>query len=266
MRTQRDDLGREHRVGAEQCLDAHRRDHVGVREQPAHVVAREGQHPEHAVGAVDEREAFLRLEDDRLEAGGPECRPRIDVVATLDHLALAEQHQRDVRERREVTTATQRAVLGHPRRDAGREQLEQPVGQHRSRPAATHGEGAGAEQHHRSHDLGLDRVAETSRVRSDQRSLQARPARGLDVHIGERAEAGRDAVDGLPRRRQPLDDVARRLHRGPGLIAEHRPRTTAGYRHDVVDGEAVAREDDVGHEFSRPSRFSASVYSFASTS
>ena len=265
MGAQREDLGREHRVGAEQSLDAHRRDDVGDREQAAHVVAHERQHPEHAVGAVDEREAFLCLEDDRVDARGPECRRSVDGVAALDHFALAEQHERDMRERREIATAAERAVLGDPRRDAGREQVEQPVGQHRPRPTATHRERARTQQHHRPHDLGLDRVAHAGGVRSDQCGLQAGSARGLHVHIGERAEAGRHAVDRQPRRGQLLDDVARRLHRGPCLIAQHRTRPATGDRHDLVDRETVAREDDVGHQFSRPSRFSACVYSFAST-
>ncbi len=266
MGTQGEDLGREHHVGAEQRFDAHRRGDVGDSEQAAHVVTRERQHAQHAVGAVDEREPLLRLEDDGLDLGLGKDRAGPDTLPVDHDLAFAEQDERDMRERREVTTAAERTVLGHPRRDARREKIEQPVGEQRSGAAASHREGARSQQHHRPHDLGLDWVTHAGSVRSDQRRLQPGPARGLDVHVGERAESSRHAVDGLTGRGQRFDDVARGLHRRSGPLPQHRPRTIAGHRNDVVDRKAVAVDDDVGHEFSRPSRFSASVYSFASIS
>ncbi len=88
-----------------------------------------------------------------------------------DDLALTEEHERDVREGREVAAATERSVLGHPRRDAGSEQVEESVGEHRARPAPRHRERARPKEHHRPDHFRLDSLAEPSGVRPDQRGL-----------------------------------------------------------------------------------------------
>ena len=72
----------------------------------------------------------------------------------------------------------ERAVLGHERRDAGVEQREDRLGDHRPGARAAHRERAGPQQHHRPHDLALDRRAHAGGVRAHQRALQlARAAR-----------------------------------------------------------------------------------------
>ena len=74
---------------------------------------RQHQHAEHAVGAVDQRQALLLGQHDRRDAGGGERvggRPQ-RAVGVAD-LALADQRQRAVRERGEVAGAAERAVLG----------------------------------------------------------------------------------------------------------------------------------------------------------
>ena len=113
----------EHPVGAEQRLDAHRGGDVGMDDKRAQVVQREQQHAEHALGAVDEREAFLlrqlhRLDPRRLGCGGA--------------FAFAHQRQCDVRERGEVAAATERSELPHHRSHAGVEQRGQPLGDDRT--------------------------------------------------------------------------------------------------------------------------------------
>ena len=60
VRPERQQVGGEGAVGAEQRLDRHRGRDVGEPEQRAEVVEREHEHAEDAVGAVDEREALLR--------------------------------------------------------------------------------------------------------------------------------------------------------------------------------------------------------------
>ena len=67
MRAQRLDVRREHPVRAEQGLDADRRRDVGEPQQQPQVVARQDEHPEHAVGPVEQREPFLLRELDGLQ-------------------------------------------------------------------------------------------------------------------------------------------------------------------------------------------------------
>ena len=161
------------------------------------VVTRQREHAEHPVGAVDERQALLGFEHTGSMPGVGERRRGVDTHSVHHDLPLAEEDQSDVREGREITAASQRSVLGHPRRDARREQCEQAVDEQRADAAMGHRQRSRAQQHHGPHDFGLDGFAEAGCVRPDQGRLEAGPVVGLDVHIGERAEAGRDAIHRL---------------------------------------------------------------------
>ena len=59
-------------------------------------------------------------------------------AARVGDLALADQHERAVRERREVAARAERAVLRHDRGDPGVEQREHRLGQQRPRAGAAH--------------------------------------------------------------------------------------------------------------------------------
>ena len=91
-----------------------------VRIRTREVGQRHHEHPEHPVGAVDQREALLGDELDRGRGRRPRA-PRaagIRYAVGVAHLALADQRQRAVRERGEVAGAAERAVLVDHRRDA----------------------------------------------------------------------------------------------------------------------------------------------------
>ena len=70
LRPQGLQVRREHPVGAQQRLDAHRSGQVGDVQQPGEVVQRQHQHAEHAVGAVDQRQSFLLGQHHRRQPGG----------------------------------------------------------------------------------------------------------------------------------------------------------------------------------------------------
>ena len=126
----------------------------------------------------------------------------------VDDLPLADQRQRAVRERREVAARAERAVLGDDRRDAGVEQLEDRLGDLRPGARVPHGQRPRAQQHHRPHHLALDRRPHAGGVRADQRPLQLLAPLRRDRGVGQRAEPGRDAVDGLLAAGEPLDVAA----------------------------------------------------------
>ena len=111
MRPQRLQVGGEHGVGSRESLDAHRGGEVGGGQQGVEVGEREDEHPEHAVGAVDERETLL------LGSTTARCRPRRALgggtrsPSRVAHLPLAHQRQRAVRERGQVAGAAELAVL-----------------------------------------------------------------------------------------------------------------------------------------------------------
>ena len=90
------------------------------------------QHAEHAVGAVDQRQALLLGAARRARCRRRRRRRRvgISVAGGVAHVALAHQRQRAVRQRREVARAAERAVLVDDRGDAGVEHRD--VGLQRS--------------------------------------------------------------------------------------------------------------------------------------
>ena len=67
---------------------------------------------------------------------------------------------------------------------------------------------------------------------------------GRDERGREVAEAGRDAVDDLARRDEPLDDVARLLHPLAGMDVEGGAGAVARDRLDVGDGQVGAGQHD----------------------
>jgi hypothetical protein len=84
------------------------RDDGGV-EQAARVADGQRAGGGHEMRAVDEREALLRLEHDGLQARAPQRRAAVEAVAGQLRLALADEHERDVGERREVARGADRA-------------------------------------------------------------------------------------------------------------------------------------------------------------
>ena len=93
-----------------------------VGHERAEVADREHEHSEHAIGAVDEGEALLLLQDHRLDAGrarAPPSRRREHAVARARHPRRAAASAQCAK-RREIAGAAEAAVLHDDRRDARR--------------------------------------------------------------------------------------------------------------------------------------------------
>ena len=112
MRPQALQVVGEHPVGAQLALDAHGRGDVGQPEQVVQVGQGEHQLAEHAVGAVDQRQALLLGEGDRRQTvraqrvGGV-----VQFAVAVAHLALTHHRERDMRQRREIAGAAEASVL-----------------------------------------------------------------------------------------------------------------------------------------------------------
>ena len=96
--------------------------------------------------------------------------------ARIDDLPLADQRQRDRRQRREVAGAAERPVLRHDRGDAGAEHRGQRRGGLRPDPGAAAGQGGQPQQHQRADHLALHRVHRCRRRASGSARSAARPA------------------------------------------------------------------------------------------
>ena len=175
---------------------------------------------------------------------GPSVSGSMPGDVALDHLALADQHERAVGERGEVAARAQRAELGHARGDPGVEQREDRLRDLGPRARAPHRQRARPQQHHRPHHLGLDRRPHAGGVRAHERALELRPAVDRDRHVGERAEAGGDAVGRLRAVGEAVHHGGARLHRRPRLRGQAHLRPVARDGDDVVGRESGAAELD----------------------
>jgi hypothetical protein len=240
-------LRQERPLRAEHGLDGQRRGHVRHGEQVAGVLDGEQQHAEHPVGAVDQREAFLGGEVERAQAGVVQgLRGGGTGTVLAEHPALAEQHQRAVRQRCQVAGRAQRAVFRHPRRDVRVQQVGDALGEHRAYPGVAEGQRAQPQQQHGPHHFAGHRRADPGGVRADQRVLQLGPPFGGDERVGERAEAGGHAVHRAAGGLDGVDYRAAAGHRGDGGFGYLHPGGVAGNGEDVGGGDAGGFHDD-GH-------------------
>ena len=104
---------RERDVRPEQRLDAHRRRDAGRPDEPVGVGEQERPDRAHQLGPVEEREALLGLEDERLEADLAQGDERRHVLAADLDPAAADERQGEVGERRQVAGRADRALLRH---------------------------------------------------------------------------------------------------------------------------------------------------------
>ena len=231
LRAEGDEVRGPRRVRAEQRLRRHRGGDVRGGEQRREVAQREGEHPEHAVGAVDEREPLLLRELDRRDARRGERLRRLDALAgRVADRALPHQHERAVRERGEVAGAAERAVLVHDRRDPGVEDGEVGVERRLADAGAARREGLDAQQHERADDLPLDLRPGAGGVAADEAALEAGALVGRDEGRRERAEPGRDAVVRVRVDGERVDDRAGGGDARPRLRIEHDARAVPGDR------------------------------------
>ncbi len=135
----------------------------------------------------------------------------------IENLAFADQDEREMRERREVAAGADRAARGHAWMDAGVEQRDQRFERLETNAGEPLREHVRAERHQRAHGGNRQRIADAGRVTSEQVELQRRELIGRDGDVGQRAEAGVDAVDRRPAREMPDDHFARRAHARHGV-------------------------------------------------
>ena len=86
------------------------------------------------------------------------------------------------------------------------EEVEEPFDDERANTRVPLGQGAGPQEQHGAHDLGLQRRADPGAVGKNEIALQYGRVVRRDAGVGELAEAGIDAVDGRPAARRLLDD------------------------------------------------------------
>ena len=178
----------------EQRLDRHRRGDARGPEQPLRIHRQQRAEPGHQLRTVEEREALLRAQAQRLEAGLPQRdQRRRDVPVELD-LAAPDERQREVRERRQVARGAHRALRRHDRMDAQPQEVEEALGHDRPSAGVPQGERVRPQQEHRPDDLAREWLAHARGVADEQVLLEPLGIGAIDRAVRERAHPGRDAV------------------------------------------------------------------------
>ena len=141
-------------------------------------------------------------------AVAPAVRPR------RVQLALADQRQRQMGQRREITARADTALLRHQRVQLRVQHRDQEFGHFRPAPGESLREHVGAEQHHRAHFARRERWSHAGRMAADEIDLELGEAVVRNRDVGELAESGRHAVHDLTARDDRIDDRARPGHPG----------------------------------------------------
>ena len=184
----------------------------------------------HELGAVDQRQALLGGEHERLQAGAAQSLGAGHHLAVqLDH-ALADQRQGQVCERCQVAAGAQRAARRHHRVHARGEQRQQQLDGLAADAGRAGRERVRAQQHRGPHDLGREGVTDAAGVAAQQVELQPRDLVVLDGDVHEAAEPGVDPIG----RRARLD-----------RLVDHRPRAGDPVDRDLPQRDRGAAERDV---------------------
>ena len=192
--------------------------------------------------AVQQRQAFLRAQHQRLQAGIGQCRRRRHADIADQHVANADHRRRHVRERREIAGGADRALAGdHRRQPLGQQRFEQFHGLDPHTGGALR-QAAELERHHQPDDRYRHGTADAGGMRQHDVSLQCSKVRGIDPDTGQFAEAGIDPVDrrafredgGYGPGRGFDDGIGGRIDGGGGApinLAPCRKRDGAGTQH-----------------------------------
>ena len=127
---------------------------------------------------------------------------------------FADEHQRDVGERREIATGADAALRRNDGRDAAIQQIAQAFGDDGPDAGKTFGQHIGADEHHAADFVASQRRAHSAGVGADHVALELLQFFGRDANVGEQSDAGVDGVDRGVAERELFDHGARAEHGG----------------------------------------------------
>ena len=181
----------------------------------------------------------------------PDARERLaarEQLALDGREALADERQREVRERREIARRADRPAARHEREHAAVQALEEQLDRAERDPRRPLGERVRAQEHGRADDLVRIRLPHAARVAAQEAELELLGLLRRDRLRDEAAEAGVDPVRVLAARARGhlVDEIARGLDSFAGDVGELRRRALDRNGPDVCGGEVVTGERN-GH-------------------
>jgi len=187
--------------------------------------------------AVDERQPLLRAERHRGKPRLLQRRAAGHPLALVHRLALADQREREMGQRGEITTRADGAALGDDRGDARVEHADQQL-DHRDADArmATR-QAVRQQQHHRAHGIRREWFADAAGMAANQVALKLGQVIAGDFDAAEVTKSGRDTIDGAPLRADALDKGTRRRHTVRRIGRQAHPRALTRDRHHIAQRE-----------------------------
>ncbi len=161
--------------------------------------------------------------------------------------AFADQHQRRVRERREIARRADRADRRHDRRDVRVQEADQLRAQRGPHARQAARQRRAEQDHHRAHDVDRQRLADARRVREDQVALDLAQLVVVDALLRQRAKAGVDAVEHLAARHRLLERGARGRELRLRARPQRDPRRPARRRRERLDRQRPTVDDQLVH-------------------
>ena len=138
-------------------IDGHRRGEVGGFQQFIESMQREHAGGQHLRGAVVQRQAFLVRQRHRLQTRALERSRTGHALAGEERFATTEQHDRQVRQRREVARRADRAQLRDDRHDARVEHRRQRLQRLDADAGVAAQQRVDADAQHGAHDVRRER-------------------------------------------------------------------------------------------------------------
>ncbi len=157
---------------AEQNVEAERGRELAALEEPLGVVDEQRAGSRHQMGPVDEREPFLARKLQRVEPRQRQARVGIEDDAVPFEPALADDAEREVRERSEVAARSDGAARGDDGRDLRVQEGHDPVDELGPDAGVALGEAVAEQQHHRADRVGRQRLADGGGVAADEVLLE----------------------------------------------------------------------------------------------
>jgi hypothetical protein len=200
--------------------------------------------------AVQQRQAFLRAEHQRRQAGALQPEHRRQYLAVITHLANPQQHRRQMRQRREVAGRPDRALGRNDGIDFRLEQPQQRLDQRPPDARMTTRQRRGLQRQHQPDHVIRQRRADTGAVREHEVALQQRQFVLRNSLVREQSETGADAIDAPVLGHDPVDQggcridavAARLVQRHRNAASSEPPKLRQG---NLPGGEGKA----FGHRF-----------------
>ncbi len=211
---------------------------------------RERKHTSRHLRAVDQRQTLFRSKRHRRESGGRKGAVGTHRRVAVPHIALADEHERHVRERCEIAARADGSAARHARMHAAIQQGNERVERLDPNTGKSLGEHVRAKRHGGADGAHGQRRVDAGGMAAQEIDLQRRQIVVGDPRLCERSESCVDSVDRLVAVGPPIDDAARVEHTGARAGRERHFRALVGDLQQVGNRQMLAVEQDHGHSIS----------------